>query len=190
MLKITATSLTTLAFLLGGGPFLAQAQQTASPPPHSASIPEEQAPAVERAQSKDTMQEGTTTAPAAPVAGSGPGWVPPAGLVQIKTTEQGIRYVSGGASQDEREEIRAVSNQFNLELLFAVQGGGEYLADVQVRVLDSNGAAVLSATSKGPYFLAQLPQGKYTVEASAQDQSQKKTTQIGSGKSKLDFYWR
>lgn len=111
-------------------------------------------------------------------------------MVRVNTTEHGVRYVSGGVSEDERQELSALSDQFNLELMFAVQGGGEYMADVRVRILDSKGGVVLDALSKGPYFLAQLPTGAYTVEASANNQNQQKKAQVGSAQAKLSFSWR
>jgi hypothetical protein len=71
-----------------------------------------------------------------------------------------------------------------------MHGGGNYVADVRVRILDSGGAAVLDATSEGPYFLAQVPPGRYTVEVSTRDQSQRQTAQVGPRQTRLNFYWR
>lgn len=102
--------------------------------------------------------------------------------MQVKTSDQGIRYASGGVGESEREELRAMSDQFNVRVMSAMQSGGEYLADVQVKILNSHGATVLSAISKGPYFLAQLPAGSYTVEATAQDQSQKNQRKLAKAK--------
>ena len=45
-----------------------------------------------------------------------------------------------------------MSNQFNLRLLFAMQGSGEYLASVRVNVLDAYEGIVLTAESQGPWF--------------------------------------
>ena len=129
-------------------------------------------------------------APASDYPGGGsPGWSPPTGSVQV-ANYQGIRYVSGGVSEDERAELETLSGQFNLRLLFAMQGSGNYLADIQVRILDPSGAVVLSAESKGPWFFVQLPPDTYTVEVSTPDQSQRQTLQIGQQQSRLNFYWR
>ncbi len=117
------------------------------------------------------------------------GWLPPGGSMQVQTY-QGIRFASGGIGLSGREELRALSPQFNLQLMFAMHGSGNYLADVQVRILDARGAAVLEATSEGPYFLAQLPPGNYTVEVSALGQSQRQTVRVGPRQSRLNFFWR
>lgn len=119
---------------------------------------------------------------------SGPDWSPPGGSLQIQVA-QGIRYVSGGIGEGERAELEALAGQFNLRLLFAMRDGGNYLADVGVRILDPSGAVVLSAESKGPWFFVQLPSDVYTVEVSARGQSQRQTARLGQGQSRLNFYW-
>lgn len=120
---------------------------------------------------------------------AGPGWSPPGGFLRVQDY-QGIRYVSGGVGEGERAELDALSNRFNLRLLFAMQGSGDYLADVRVTVVDSRGTVVLNAASNGPWFLAALPPGAYTVEASALGQTQRQTANIGgSGQLRLNFYW-
>jgi hypothetical protein len=117
------------------------------------------------------------------------GWLPPGGSMQVQT-HQGIRFASGGIGLSGRDELRTLSPQFNLRLMFAMQGSGNYLADAQVRILNSRGAVVLDATSEGPYFLAQLPPGSYTVEVSALGQTQRQTARIGQSQSRLNFFWR
>jgi hypothetical protein len=97
--------------------------------------------------------------------------------------------------EGERAELEAMSNQFNLRLLFAMQGSGEYLSAIRVNILDARGATILTAESKGPWFFAQLAPGDYTVETSvpgqAQQQSQRQSVHIEhSGQSRLDFRWR
>ena len=115
-------------------------------------------------------------------------WSPPSGSMQVQTY-QGVRFVSGGIGLSGREQIRALSSQFNLQLMFAMHGGN-YLADAQVRILDSRGNVVLDAESQGPYFLVQLSPGSYTVEASARSQTQRQTVRIGQSQSRLNFFWR
>ena len=115
---------------------------------------------------------------------------PPGELLEIQSY-RGIRYVSGGVGEGERAELNALSSRFNLRLLFAMQGSGSYVADVRVKVRDGRGEWALVAESKGPWFLAELPPGTYTVEAEALGQSQRQTARIGGGRqTRLNFYWR
>jgi hypothetical protein len=116
--------------------------------------------------------------------------LPPGGLVQVQEN-QGIRYVSGGVGASERAELRALSSQFNLRLLFAMQGSGNYLADVRVNIMDQNGRPVLDAEADGPWFFAQLPPGSYQVRVSNRNEIQQKTVRIrDSRQARLNFYWR
>jgi hypothetical protein len=56
-----------------------------------------------------------------------------------------------------------MEGEYNLRLLFAVEGTGEYLADVPVIIQNRQGQSVLEVTARGPRLLAQLPPGSYTV---------------------------
>ncbi|MFO1372590.1 MAG: carboxypeptidase-like regulatory domain-containing protein [Candidatus Competibacteraceae bacterium] len=150
------------------------------------------APATPRVQPRPRPYPGVgaTHAPAAEDYSddTGPGWSPSGSLLQVRNY-QGVRYVSGGIGESERAELKAMSNQFNLRMLFAMQGSGDYLANLRVRILDARGGVVLNVESDGPWFFAQLAPGTYTVEASALDQTQRQTARIGSNQSQLNFYW-
>ncbi|HPF57368.1 MAG TPA: carboxypeptidase-like regulatory domain-containing protein [Candidatus Competibacteraceae bacterium] len=220
MIMMRTMSLTAMVLGLGIGlnP-LASAQQTYSappvyspppsqePPPLSSS-PRQQLPPDESGIQLYTRPDLGRSAPVSPPqtiphSGSswgpsgadlqedeGPGWLPPGGLVRIQEN-QGIRYVSGGVGEGERSELNALSNQFNLRLLFAMQGSGDYLADVQVNIMDEGGRTVLSAQSQGPWFFTQLPPAAYRVEVSVLNQTQQQTVRVtGSRQSHLTFYWR
>jgi hypothetical protein len=130
------------------------------------------------------------TGPEAPLAmDSGPGWTPPSGI-QVRE-DRGIRYVSGGVGLNGRDQLNALSHQFNLRLLFAMQGSGNYLADVRVNIIDARGETVLSAKSDGPWFFAQLPPGAYTVDVDAMGRTQGQTVRISDARqSRLNFFWR
>ena len=120
---------------------------------------------------------------------NGPGWLPPGSLIQVQN-DRGIRYMSGGVGEGERAELNALSPQFNLRLLFAMQGSGDYLADIRVSILNARGETVLSAESRGPWFFAQLLPGAYTVNVDAMGQTQEQTTHISDARqTHLNFYW-
>jgi len=201
MAKMHKMSLMAMALILGSGVLpSAGAQQTVNAPPTygSDSPPryQEPAPATPAPRPRPDPYAGSeSAAPPAPSpdAAAGPDESPAGGLPQVRN-DQGIRYVSGGVGEGERAELDAQSNQFNLRLLFAMQGSGEYLSAVRVNILDARGETVLTAESKGPWFFAQLAPGDYTVEASVPGQAQQPQRQTahiqGSGQSRLDFRWR
>ena len=116
------------------------------------------------------------------------GWTPRSGL-QVRE-DRGIRYVSGGIGVSERDELNALSHQFNLRLLFAVQAGN-YLADIRVNITNARGQTVFSAKSEGPWFFVQLPPGAYTVDVDALGRTQGQTVRISGGRqSRLNVFWR
>ncbi|MFI4987333.1 MAG: carboxypeptidase-like regulatory domain-containing protein [Alphaproteobacteria bacterium] len=83
---------------------------------------------------------------------------------QLQTHSEGnITYLSGGIGQEERTTIMAIEGSYNLHLLFTARDTGEYLWGVKVRLTDPSGKSLLDTVSDGPYFLARLPPGKYTV---------------------------
>ena len=116
------------------------------------------------------------------------GWTPSAGL-QIRE-ERGVRYVSGGIGGGERDELNAMSGQFNLHLMFAMQAGN-FVSDAQVTITNQGGATLLSAKAEGPLFFAQLAPGNYNVAVEVKGVTQRQTVRISSGKaSRLNFFWR
>ncbi|NJN48054.1 MAG: carboxypeptidase regulatory-like domain-containing protein [Candidatus Competibacteraceae bacterium] len=94
---------------------------------------------------------------------------------------QGIAYVSGGVGVEEREALAAMSDRFNLKLTFAMSAGN-YLSDVQVRIVDRSGNPVFEATADGPLLYALLPPGSYTVQVNGFEQDFQRQTQIQANK--------
>ncbi|MFZ1829509.1 MAG: carboxypeptidase-like regulatory domain-containing protein [Candidatus Competibacteraceae bacterium] len=192
MTRIHRTSLIATALILGvGGLQAAGAQQE---PPNLPPTYDSDAPPRYQEPAPLPRPNAPAVSQSAPFPNAaGPDWSPPSPL--RVHNDQGVRYISGGVGESERAELNARSSQFNLRLLFAMQGSGEYLSAIRVNILDTHGGAILTADSKGPWFLAQLAPGDYAVEVNVPGQTgqqpQRQTVHIGgSGQSRLDFYWR
>lgn len=100
-----------------------------------------------------------------------------------------IKYMSGGIGADSSDRMADFGKEYNLRLLFAAKDG-HYLADVAVSIVDASNRKVLDAVSEGPFFFAQLPPGKYTVNATYSGASQTRATAIAaSGRRELVFRW-
>ena len=110
------------------------------------------------------------------------------GLPQIQ--QQGdVSFVSGGVGLDESKALQSAQSQWPLSLRFTGPGS-EFLADVQVRIVDAHNNEVLNTASRGPYMLVKLPPGHYTVYARYKDSEKKQgVTVAGNGKAKADFHW-
>ncbi len=96
---------------------------------------------------------------------------PAAGL--MPHTSGGIRYLTGGVSEEERDAIREQANGYNLWIWLARSGSGYFLSDVKVNIVDARGQPVLDTVTNGPWLLARVPSGRYTIRT---DQSDAATT--------------
>jgi hypothetical protein len=98
---------------------------------------------------------------------------PGARLAQPPQTSGGIPYLSGGVGVEERDQIREKANDYNLWIWLARTGSGYFLADVKVNIEDARGRPVLDTVTNGPWLLARVPPGRYTIRT---DQSEAPTT--------------
>lgn len=109
--------------------------------------------------------------------------------LQVKT-DNSISYMSGGFGMEERENLRAISKDDNLELSFALTNKN-YLGGADVLIKDRNGKQIIETVSDGPLFFAKLPQGTYTVEATAMGQTLEQVAHVSSkGRTHLYFAWK
>jgi len=97
--------------------------------------------------------------------------------------EGAVRWVCGGIGSDESTAMRAEMKSHPLSLLFA-RADGAYLASVDVQI---QGAASARLRAGGPVCLIDLPDGKYTVQASIEGTSKSQTVTVGGGPRTLDF---
>ena len=111
--------------------------------------------------------------------------------VELPRTQGEVTYVSGGVGSDSVQAMREIERGYNLRLMFAVEGSGEYLADVRVKLVDAKGRTVLDAVSDGPYFFAKVPPGRYQVVAETEGDAKTRAVDISPGGAvSQSFYWR
>jgi len=79
-------------------------------------------------------------------------------------TIHGVTYVSGGVGMDEEATLRDMAKDYNLRLTFAAKCNGDYIADVNVTIIDAKGNEVLNTAAEGPMLFARLAPGLYTVK--------------------------
>ncbi|BFO55731.1 hypothetical protein AVXHC19_25340 [Acidovorax sacchari] len=99
-----------------------------------------------------------------------------------------MRYTCGGIGLDESTAMRAAMKDHPLSLLFAA-GGGDYLADVQVKLVPQGwgDAGALAFTATGPVCLLDLPAGSYEVEATSGGKQKRQTVMVDKEPKTLDF---
>ncbi|MGU7781615.1 carboxypeptidase regulatory-like domain-containing protein [Burkholderia sp. PU8-34] len=100
-----------------------------------------------------------------------------------------VTFVSGGIGQDESTAFQRNESAWPLALRFT-GAGGEFVADVHVRITDAKGTEVLKTDAHGPYMLVKLPPGRYTVNASYQGKDEAHDVTVGAkGGTKQAFTW-
>ena len=102
-----------------------------------------------------------------------------------------VTYVAGGLSPQEANAIKRASQDYPLELVFrqTVDGKVKDLYDVPVKITDASGKVVFDAHSPGPYLIARLPKGRYTVTAHWDDWDFSKDVTIGGDRDRVVFAW-
>ena len=121
-----------------------------------------------------------------------PVFAAPPGVLPPEQTQGAVTYVSGGIGQDAARAFAAAAKQYPLTLEFAVRHKPrtQFIAAVPVQITDARGHTVLETRSDGPFLLAKLSAGYYTVTAEHQGQRLTKTVHIAPAKpAHLLFLW-
>ena len=90
-----------------------------------------------------------------------------AGPLPPEKTQGQITYITGGVGSDEAAAVKQAESKYPLSLEFVqhAKPRDEFLANVDVTIRDQAGKTALKTTSDGPFLLAKMPNGKYTVTA-------------------------
>lgn len=100
-----------------------------------------------------------------------------------------VPYITGGAGEDARQELRAKEGDYNLKIV-AADKAGDYLAGVEVVIESTSKVRVLDATMGGPILLAKLAPGTYTIRATSDAKTLTRTVTVGArGLRQADFRW-
>ena len=103
-----------------------------------------------------------------------------------------VEYLSGGIGLDESTAIKNASRHWPLSLVFSVQAPGkaEFASDEKLEIRDAKGAQVLATTASGPFLLAKLPPGSYSLRASLAGKTLERKVQIKAGGSaRVELVW-
>lgn len=101
----------------------------------------------------------------------------------------GVAYIAGGVGESGRAEIDAVQDQYSLKLVFAYTNG-EFLAEVDVVIVDAAGKTLVATDADGPWLLVDLPAGTYKIEATVNGETKtKRVTVPASGLTTVNMQW-
>jgi hypothetical protein len=100
-----------------------------------------------------------------------------------------VSFASGGVGSESLDRLTAISGEFNLKLVFALESGA-YVSGVEVAITGENGKMLLATTSEGPVFLLKAPPGNYRVVATLSGKAQsRQATVVDKKLGTLDFRW-
>lgn len=103
-------------------------------------------------------------------------------------THNNVSFVSGGVGVDSEERLKAREKAFNLKLVFILMEGN-YLADISVIVKDAGGKTLVEHVADGPFFMAKLPAGSYSVTLGNNGQTQTRKVKVGDRLRTEYFRW-
>jgi hypothetical protein len=94
---------------------------------------------------------------------------------------------TGGIGEEERRALESDA-RYNLKIV-AADRIGQYLADVDVQVLDAGGQRVIGTRMAGPWLLAELPPGRYRVIASFDGATRTRDVSLGRDRREVVMQW-
>lgn len=105
-------------------------------------------------------------------------------------TFQSTPYVTGGIGGDEADAMRLAASDYSLAMTFAAQTG-QFVNNVDVAVKDPSGRVVLQANDAAPILLADLPAGRYLIEATHEGQTQTRNVAVAdAGTTRVVLQWQ
>ncbi len=93
--------------------------------------------------------------------------------------QEHIPWISGGVSDEARDEMRKSAAAYNVHLMFS-NPQGAYLADIPFTVSTVNGRELFSGVSAGPLLYLKLSPGTYQVAAQLDGVWQNKRIRAGT----------
>ena len=92
----------------------------------------------------------------------------------------GEPYLMGGVGQEEVALIQVARPSFSLSVRTATRSGA-FLADVHLRIVDTEGKSVFDQDLAGPWLLIDLRPGRYTLEGSRGGEVQRHAVTVPAG---------
>ena len=112
--------------------------------------------------------------------------------VPTSVTTGDITYLSGGIGDSESAAMSAIAKKYPLEIVFVQRQNQreEYLAAVELQIKDHHQNVLLDIVTEGPYFLADLPIGKYLLVAEYNGNTKQQWVSVIAKKhQKIVFWW-
>lgn len=104
----------------------------------------------------------------------------------VQHTPGGIDYISGGAGAEDRAAMAARQAEFTFKVVLSATGG-EYIVADRLSVMTPQGE-LLTVRDAGPIVMMKLAPGPYTLEASWQGRTERRSVRVAAPAQTLN--WR
>ena len=104
----------------------------------------------------------------------------------VQHSAGGIAYISGGASEDDRQSMAGRQGEFPFTVMLSMPNGEFAVAD-RLSVQTPQGS-LLIVRDAGPVVMMKLPPGPYTLEATYQGKVERRAIQVAANAQTLN--WR
>lgn len=111
---------------------------------------------------------------------------PPPRDAMVQRQAGPVSYICGGVAEDEQVALQSQARKYNMSLLFTQGARGEYLSDVDVKLM-RGGREVASFVADGPRCLLKAPSGTYNVRATYQGRT--KTMTVSTNSKNAQMRW-
>lgn len=157
----------------------AQLQQGIQPPASMQAVPAAVQPGT--ATTNIGIQTAPATAPASPPpvmpASAAPATGAAMQAARPNRLQATVATFSGGIAESGMAHVQSIEKDYSTKIVFSGEGG-MFLADVNITITDSKGTSMVSGSTNGPVLLANLPAGRYTLEARYDNAMKKETLNI------------
>lgn len=111
--------------------------------------------------------------------------------IEVQTDNE-VTFITGGIGLCEAQEMRKLAKEYQLELVFVQKTATaeNFLSKIPVEIVDKKGSYVVDTVSKGPFLLAKMPNGRYSVTATFNGESKTQQVSITSKHQRVVFVWR
>ena len=91
----------------------------------------------------------------------------------------GVKFLNGGASEEDRNRMRAQTADYPLSIALSGRGG-EYIVADTLRLTNRAGTEIAAVPNAGPVVMFNLPPGQYTAEVTLPDgEHARRAVQVG-----------
>lgn len=85
--------------------------------------------------------------------------------LQIRSTKNGINYMTGGIGDEDTQTMRRHAKEFTLNLVFSEGETGQSVTEVNVNIYNEQSELVFRIKGAKPLLHVNLPAGTYTILA-------------------------